>query len=320
MHRSCVTLLFAASLIAQTGNLTAYPQDTTQNSAASFTPFGVDIFGSLAESHAQMLVPAAYLPGPGALLTGLSVQCQTVAAVNYASLQITLSPTTAGALSPTFANNLTAPQVVLAATGLVVNFNHQWTQIPFTTPYVHDGTSALVVDVQKVAAAPFQAAIMSTVTRADLPLSVYDFGPPGSGASTSTMAMSQGSGAIVLRLEWLGAPTMRLRSDPAASGNAFAVGGRIDDTVNGTPGSLYLNMIGVALQAAPLPPVLGLFRVNGVTIDVGTLDAAGTSVRSIPIPNHPGLVGNYFTFQAITLDAVAMLPQFTNAADCFIAN
>ena len=48
------------------------------------------------------------------------------------------------------------------------------------------------------------------------------------------------------------------------------------------------------------------------------LATGGVAALTIPIPNNPGLVGTYLTFQSITLDAGAAVPQFTNAADCFV--
>jgi len=318
MLRTFTPLLLVASLCAQ--NITAYPQDSIQNGSGNLVPFGVFSSGSFAEGHTQVLVPAPYLPGAGVLM-GMWVHCQNVATLTYSSLQITLSPTTATSLTTTFANNLTTPVVVLSATNLTVNYTGQWVQIPFTTPYPHDGVSSLVIDVQKVVVPPFVFATMSTTSnpaRSDLPNMVYAFGTPGSGANNATVATISAS-TLAVRLNWTGPPTMRLLSNPITSGaNQFAIGGSITDTVNGTPGSLYLNQVGTALQNMSLPPIVGVWRVNGVTLNLGTLSPAGSAALTIPIPSNPALVGLYLAFESITLDAVTLTPQFTNAADCFL--
>jgi len=321
MLRTFSPLLFTAALFAQ--NITAYPQDTIQNNSGNLVPFGViGTAGNFAEGHTQVLIPAPYLPGTG-VSTGMWVHCQNVAALTYGSLQITMSPTTVTSLSSTFATNLTAPQVVLAATNLTVNYTGQWVQIPFTTPYVHDGTSSVVIDIQKVVVPPLSFATMSTTSnpaRSDLPPMVYAFGLPGSGANTAPIANISAS-TLAVRLDWTGVPTMRLLSNRfGANNNQFAIGGSITDTVNGTPGSLYVNQVGTALQNMTLPPIVGVWRVNGVTLNLGTLSATGDAALTIPIPSNPALVGLYLAFESITLDAITSVPQFTNAADCFLRN
>ncbi|HLQ38994.1 MAG TPA: hypothetical protein VK348_14385, partial [Planctomycetota bacterium] len=191
MPRNLVPLLFAATLSAQTGNLTAYPQDSTQNSGGSMVPFGASSDGRYAEGRTQMLVPAPYLPGPGAVLTALWVKCQSSVAIHYGSLQITVAPTTTAALSTTFGDNLASPVVVLPASNLTVNYTAQWTQIPFTTQYVHDGVSSLVIDVQKAVVVPFPSAVMASTgspRRSDLPNMLYATGILGSAASVAAAA------------------------------------------------------------------------------------------------------------------------------------
>ncbi|HLQ38117.1 MAG TPA: hypothetical protein VK348_09965, partial [Planctomycetota bacterium] len=79
-------------------------------------------------------------------------------------------------------------------------------------------------------------------------------------------------------------------------------------------------LIGLTLNNPPqtLPPVVGQFWVNGVTMNLGLLPANGASTRTIPIPSIAGLVGTYVTFQSGTMDAGTGVPQFTNATDCYI--
>lgn len=322
MLRTFSPLLVTAALFAQS-NITAYPQDTIQNNSGNLVPFGViGPAGNFAEGHTQVLIPAAYLPGAG-VSTGIWVNGQNVASLTYGSLQITMSPTTVTSLSSTFATNLTAPQVVLNATNLTVNYTGQWVQIPFTTPYVHDGVSSVVIDIQKVVAPPLSFETMSTTSnpsRSDLPPMVYAFGLPGSGANTAPVG-NISAPALAVRLDWTGVPTMRLLSDRfGANNNQFAIGGSITDTVNGTPGSFYVNQVGTALQNLPLPPIVGVWRVNGVTLNLGTLSPAGDAALTLPIPSNPSIIGLYLAFESVTVDAITSVPQFTNAADCFLRN
>jgi len=304
---------------------TSYPQESVQNNNGHLVPFGCITGGSFAEGHTQVLILPQYLPGPGAVLTALAVHCQGTLSLTYPSLNLTLSPTTITSLSTTFANNLTTPVPVLNAVNLTVNYSsNSWTTIAFTTPYVHDGVSGLVIDIEKVVTATAFATMSTTSNpgRGDLPPMVHTFGTPGSGANTATVAMYSAS-TLAVQLEWIGVPTIKLKSDPFGTGNnQFAVGGSIDHTLQGTPGSFFVNLIGLALNnpPLPLPPVLGQFWVNGPTMNLGLLPPSGSSTLAFAIPANPGLAGIYLAFQSLTADLVSSSAQFTNATDCFINN
>jgi hypothetical protein len=313
----------SAALSAQSPVTTAYPQASLQNSGGTMVALGCDPAGAIAEGHSQILIPPQYLPGPGAILTGLAVHCQSTLSLSYPRLKVTVSPTTLATLGSTFASNLSAPQVVLDAAGLTVGYDvNAWTPITFTTPYVHDGVRGLVIDIEKIVNAT-QFATMSTTAdmgRSDLPLMVYQFGSLGSGASTSTAGLFAAE-PLVVELEWFDVSSIRLKSDPSgANNNQFALGGSIEHTLQATPGSLFVNLIGTALNdpALPLPPVLGLFRVNGSTLNLGNVPPAGSAVLTLTIPAHPRFVGLFLGFQSLTLDAVSSQLRFTNAVDCFV--
>lgn len=320
---------FATAISAQQINQISYPQDSTQNSSGNLAPFGVWPDGNYGDAHAQILIPAAHLPGPGAVIPGIEVQCQNNATLNYLMLNITVSPTLATSLTSSFAGNLPAPQPVLTATNMLVNYTGGWTPIMFQTPYIHDGVSSLVIDVVKaVDPLTIPLATMSTTSnpiRNDLPSMGVDWGYVSTGAWQSTTARGF-SPPLALRVQVVGAPTIYLRSDRFGShNNQFAIGGSIDHTIMGAPGGLYVNLISLSLTpATPVPPVIGLFYVNGPVLNLGTLPRTGSFTTTLPIPNNMALAGAtptthglHLAFQSVVLDPLGGA-QTTNATDCFI--
>src|SRR6185436_10984131 len=159
--------------------------------------------------------------------------------------------------------NVPAPQTVLQATALAVAYTAGvWTTIQFTTPYVHDGSSSLVIDIRKVVD-PTTIAFVTmdngqSPARTDRPQMVYGFGGPGSGAVNSPSAFAQ-TDPIAFRLRWSGAPTMRHSADRAASGQQYGLGGTVGHTIHGAAGAVFLSVIAdsVLPVPVPVPPVVG---------------------------------------------------------------
>jgi hypothetical protein len=325
--RHLALILFATGLplSAQTLNPVSYPQDTLTGSSGNLVPFGVLTPTSFAEGHTQLLFPADHLPSTGGALMGIAVNCQVASgALTYPSLNIDASLATVTTLSTTFANNVLAPQSVLAAQNLTITYAQaQWTPIMFTTPFIYGGSLNLVLDIRKVVTPPASGLFTMQTTgdpaRNDLPRMVYAFGSVGSGASTATVGNIVAQ-TLQVRLLWAGIPTMTLKSDRSGgfSGNNFPIGGSIDITTYGTPSSLYLTQAGFSLTPVSIPPVAGLMYVSGVTLGIGFLNASGNDVRTLPIPGNPSLVGLHLAFQSGVLDAVSSMPQWTSASDCFI--
>jgi hypothetical protein len=222
-------LCCAASLAGQQFTMTAHPQETLQSTNGNFSPLGCYSNGSGAEARSQILLRGFELPGPGSALLGLEVRSWQSQALTYSSLQIDVQPTAATSLSTTFAANVPAPHTVLQATALPFAYaTGRWTPIPFPTPYVHDGSSSLVIDIRKVVD-PTTIAFVTmdncqSPPRTDRPQMVYSFGMPGSGAANSLNAFGR-TEPIALRLRWVGPPTVRnsgstwgaWRSSPSAS-------------------------------------------------------------------------------------------------------
>lgn len=330
------SLLVAAALLptitAQT-TLSSYVQDATTGFSGNTVPLGCASSGLFSEGRSQMLIPAAYLAGPNAVLTGLNVlgysSSFTNTSLTYSSLKITVSRTNATSLSSTFANNLGLPQVVLNATNLTINYvAGQWATIPFSAGYLHDGTSNLVIEIQKVVS-PAGDATMRTIqnaARTDLPRMINALGGPASGAHSAAVATVTTNYPLTMQLRWSGlagnyVPTVRLKSDNGgAASNQFAIGTVVEHTVQGAPGALFVNMQSLALLATPqpLPPVIGLQRISGITNGVGILPASGTFTSTWSLPANPALVGLYSAFQSLVAPAPFTTLTFTNVADCFV--
>lgn len=326
IHLLAISLL-SPILLAQNPALTAHPQETLQNGNGNIVPFGVISGGTFGEGRVMFLVPKDELPSFPCLLNGIEVHGQATATMDYASLSINVGATTATTLQSTFANNFPgSPTNVLAATNLQVNYlSNAWVQIPFTTPYVHDGVSAMVIEVQKLVqtAASYPFMTMSTCSspvRTDRPNMVYAFSNPGGGASTAPNGPYAAT-PLSFRLVWSGTPTLRNRGDIGASQNQYNVGGVVDLTMNGPAGHLYV--IAAALSflptAAPVPGITGDLRLNGPTIFTGgLLDPNGVAGYQVQIPANPALAGFYLTYQGATIDPVTVGITLTNGTDHFV--
>lgn len=324
--RCCRALLGLAGILpAQQGALTSHPQDSIQNGNGNLAPFGVQPTAQAAEARSQILVRASELPGPGAVLVGLEVHAQADASLIYQSLRLRVGNTTLAALSSNLVANAQTAQTVLNAGNVVVNYTvANWTRIAFATPFVHDGVSSLVIDVQKVVDLQTLPLVVMDVpsppTRTDLPRMMYAIGGPGSGASTATGALLSAD-PICVRLVWNGAPTLRHRSDLGASGNHYAIGTPIDVTLTTTAGSPFLLGFDVAFLAAPVtvPGVTGVLHVAPPIARLGSATAGGVASWTLPIPADPFLVGVNVVFQGGVLDLANGLARWTNACDGFVA-
>lgn len=336
MLRSLFATAVATSLLlplAAQNSVSSYVQDTVTGMSGNAVPLGCGPTGLFVEGRSQILIPAAYLGCPNAILGGLAAVGQNSFAastsIRYASLKITLSRTTASTLSPTFANNLPLPQVVLNATNLTVNYTAgAWTPIQFTSGYLHDGTSNLVIEIQKVVS-PVGDATMKTIAnagRTDLPRMINALGGAGSNAHQATTATATNNSPMSMQLLWNGVggttvPTVRLKSDTGgAASNQFAIGTNVLHTVQGAPGALFVNMQALALlnPSRPLPPVIGRQWVDGITVNLGLLPANGLATFTWALPGTPSLVGLYSAFQSLVSPAPFSQLYFSNVADCFV--
>ena len=336
MFRSLVvSSMFTAALASQV-QTTAYVQESTVGAYGNVGPLGCLATGALAEAHSQILIPARYLPGPGAVLLGLAALGASSSGTNttltYSSLRITISRTAATSLNANFASNLPAPQVLLNVTNLTVNWQaNAFTPITFVNSYSHDGTSSLVIDIQKVVS-PVGDASMKTIQnarRTDLPRMINALGGVGSGAHAAVNATVTTNSPLSLQLRWAGpagqfTPTVKLKSDPATPLNSqFAIGRTMDITVQGAPGGFFVNLESLSLQNTPIAiaGVLGGFWLgSSVTLNLGLLPPNGQSTLTQTIPNNASFVGLLLAFQSVVAEQPLVLWRLTNVADAIITS
>ena len=320
-------LAIAVPLAAQSAAVTAHPQDTLQNNNGNLAPLGVISNGALAEARTMILVPARELPPVPSVLSAIYVHAQSAVTIDYATLQVLVSPTTATGLNLAFnANHSIVPWPAMLATNTQVAYTGGWTRIPFPAPFPYDGTSSLLIEIVKVVqpgAAGFPFATMSTSSsppRTDRPPMVYAFGGPGSGASTNAFG-TQYANSIAYQLEWNGAPTIRHRGNPGASGNQYNLGGSVTVTFQGTPGNLYIMAAGTGYLPVdvPLPGFAGALRLaNATTFASGLLGLTGEDGVAFTIPTTPALVGFFIAYQGVALDIATQAITFTNGSDHFV--
>lgn len=319
--------LATATLAAAQANVTAHPQDSVQSSIGNFAPFGVFSTGGGAESRTQFLVPKDELPGAGAMLLGMELCTSSSVTADYASLEVTAAATNATSLVSTFASNLNASAIVVRPpTPLQVAYSStSWVAISFPAAYVHDGSSALVLDIRKqVQAATSYATVSmrasSNPPRSDRPSMVYSFGGPGSGQSNATSGFAAAD-PISFRLLWSDAPTVHVRGELGVSNNRFNIGGSLDLTMSGDAGKLWALAAGSGFLATPgpIPGITGTFRLQGaVLFAAGLLDASGEGTVPVSLPNNPNLVGLYLVYQGATVDPATGVTVLTNGTDHFI--
>jgi hypothetical protein len=326
-------LVLLASLAAAQGQttLTAHPQETLQENTGNLVPLGVLGLGStalFAEGTTQILVPKEELPTTPCFLTGLEFLGGALDTVDYASLTITVGPTTATSLSPTFANNFPVPGTTVVQ---LTNQPITWTSaafvgVPFAQNYVHDGVSGMVIEIRKVVQAgangwPFMTmGSSSSPSRNDRPVMAYAFTGPGGGGANATQA-SVFANSIVHRMLWNLTPTVRNLSDVGASGNQYNIGSTVTVTVGGNPGELFVLAAGVGYLPAgvPIPGFGGALLLNGPVIFAsGLIGALGEATTPVALPNNPAVVGFHIFYQAATVDPVSGTIVLTNGSDHFV--
>jgi len=331
MHTSpgLVAFLLAGALVAQ--NHVSYPQDSTTGGNGNNIAFGVSTGASLDEGRYQQLIPRTYLPSTGAAIIGVEVVSMALFQHNLTlqSLQVTLSHDNRTQLDPNAGTNLPSPVVVLAAQNTVLNYTPgQWAAIPFTTPFVYDGTSDLVIDVQKIfnrnvaPAPPPGGSSMSRAAhpgRPDLPVSRWAFGSFGSGAANAPLLNFFGD-PLILRLQVGSAPTTVLRGDRVSNGNFFAIGNPFDVEIRAQPSQLFGVFVSTSFSApTPFPPVGGLLYLAGPqTLKIATTGPSGIDTTVVTLPSNPGLVGTHLTWQSAVVSTSGTSVLFTCATDLFV--
>ena len=325
-----VAFLLAGALVAQ--NHVSYPQDSTTGGNGNNIAFGVSVGSSLDEGRYQQLIPSTHLPTTPAVIVGVEVVSTALTTHNLTleSLQVTLSHDNRTQLDPNAAVNLPAPVVVLAAQNTALTYTPgQWSPIPFTTPFVYDGTSDLVIDVQKVfnrSVAPAPPPGGSSMSRAahpgrpDLPRSRWAFGGYGSGAASAATLNFFGD-PLLLRLQVGAMPTTVLRGDRVNNNaNFFAIGSPFDVEVRAQPNQLFGVFVSTSFQSpAVIAPLGGSLLLAGpVILKVAMTGSTGIDTTTAMIPNDAGLVGTQLTWQSAVVSTSGTSGFFTCATDLFV--
>lgn len=305
-------------------NPLAYPQDSTQTGSGNLVPMGYGTSGNFVEGRYQVLIPANHLPPPGTVITGAEFfSIPGTGSVTYPSLDITLSHSTSSTLSTTFASNLPAPTLCYTLRRGAIQWSQRnWVPLPFSTPFIYDGVSNLVVDIQKVVTPAPGVTILShgTESRTDLPRVAYAFGVTGSGANNATMARTSSASVLKFRLS-VGAPTVTVRSDPGTGGlDPFAITNSFDATVRAIPNTLAVLLAseGYAPPGTTFPPITGFQHVSlaqSLTLSIGAVPMGGATPVTVGLPNDPNLVGLTFVLQAATLGSTFGGPTWSAATD-----
>lgn len=336
IHCAAFVLTSAAlspALSSQVPFHVSYPHDATTGTSGNNIAFGISSNSGLDEGRYQLLIPARYLPSTGAAFLGFEVVSHGITShsLTFQSLQITLSHDARASLDPVTANNLPNPVVVLNGQNLTLSYTRrQWSPIRFTMPFIYDGVSDLVVDVQKVfdrnvSPIPVGGSSMQTTGdpgRPDLPRARWEFGALGSGASAASNTRFFGD-PLFLRLHAGSLPTTALRGDAGGtSGNFYALGQSFDVEVRASAGTTFATFVGGAFQSPPVSiPVLGgsLHVLSPFTFKFGVIGAGNLDLSTIPIPNNAAFVGAQLVWQSAVLPpGMGVSPQWTCATDLFV--
>jgi hypothetical protein len=321
--------LFAMVGVAGAQNYIAHPMDCLHGYQGQIIPLGASTSTSFDESRTQHLIPAHYLPSPGAYITELEVSPHVTGSVPYKQLVISLGHTSASSLTTGYATNLPSPTVVLAIKNLVQNFSSTtlWYPIQFNMPFQYDGQSNLIVEIQKEidrTANPSTVSHQTTnyPTRNDLPRPLFAYGAGGSGQFNATTGSLFSNGShLMMRLKFRAVPTTSISSTrPASSSSYFRLSSTVTVTVQANPNDVHFNAIDFAVRPSPavLPGVHGGFWLQTFVnlYWTGIVPASGRSNVSITIPNVATLIGTQVYFQSAVASPSSI--DFTNVVDCII--
>lgn len=318
--------LVGRSLLAQ---VVAFPQDTALSRSSAPLPLGYASapFPDVTEARFQQLIPATHLPTAPSTITALAFPGSGIGSslsADYARLEITVSATRANQLSPTFADNLPAPALVLSAPGPRTWSPQQWNVLQLDRPIVHDGRSALVIDIRKVVRST-TALVISTGVASNMlgsppgpRLAQASSGPAGSGAADSAVAGPQALLPIQIRLQ-VDTPTITLRSDPNGVGVMFAIGGGVELRVYGPAQSPYCAIVDTMFHPRfELPGVVGAGLVMPrAEFPLRAIDSSGSDAINFVLPRDRQLVDQRFTLQA-GVAVVNGSPTWTNGAEFMV--
>jgi hypothetical protein len=329
---SLPSILFAALLGAAPAgaqSYTSYPIDDLHSVFGHWAPFGILSTGNADETRSHYMIPAPFLAPGGAVISGIEVSPHVTGNVPFERLIIRCGLTTNPTLSGTFASNAAALVPVYTRTNFSINWasNTTWYPIQFTTPFPWDGTSNLVIEVEKVLDRPnnpnlptISHQFSNLPMRRDLPLPIFREGAYNSGAATAPSGTAYSGGPLLMRVLWLGSPALRITNTRSMGGSYYRLGTMVSLTCQGRSGEPFGLFLDDQLASNPIriPQIIGTFWLNRVILlGTGTLGTSGSSTVSFTIPNDQGLVGAKFWFQGGVASPTRL--AFTNAVDAIVA-
>ncbi len=293
-------------------------------------PVGYNASRVFDETRFQQLIPARYLPSTGATIHGIEfLGIGLTTTVNYDLLRVRLSHANLVALDVQLDANLIAPKTTFdqAPSKLELKLD-EWSPLTFETPFVYDGTSDLVIEIQKAitldARVAFEPIVGTRVAgnpgRSDLPTPRYAAGPHGSGAAFAPRGTRTIPTPLVMQLV-VSEPSLTVRSDRGGrNGNAFAISDSLSFDVHAKAGTFFALLgYGALLPPVATPPIDGLGYVPlignwQIGNNVIGFDGAPATI-SLAIPDRADLVGFRPGFQAVLLDLTAGQLAWTSAVD-----
>ena len=325
--------LLGPAAAAQNGTV-AYPQLSVNTSQGINAPLGYTNIPTLAntfeEARVQQLIPARFLPTVPTFVNGITFHPTTTGPVTYTQLTVTMSLANLSGLSGVFANNLPSPITVYNQQNVTLNFTSKVPfTIPFPTPFVLDGASDLVIEIQKdavvdpnVAGSRGGVQLAQRPSRSDLPIPYYNQGNAGSGAWQAASATGASSQVVKLRLEISdigGQPLdfLNLRNDlPSGIKDIFTGGSNLDVEIDTDVGSFYWVFLSQGFNTNPLKvgSVRGEAWLNPLTAQqlFQGIAIQDPQVISTVIPTNPNLVGVLFGAQAVVFNPFRGNAMFTN--------
>jgi hypothetical protein len=326
------TLLASAFVVCglRAQSYTAYPIDDLHGVYGHWAPLGIlaTATNQADECRVHFLIPAPFLASGPSVITGIEMSPHVGGNVPYERLIIRCGLTTAPTLSTIFANNATSFTTVFSQTGFSSNWASRttWYPITFTTPFISDGVSNLVIEFEKVIDRPnnptlptishqFNAAPM----RKDLPYPVFREGIYGSGAATAATGLVHPVPPLI-RLRWVTDPALTIRSTRASGRGYYHLGSMITLNVQAMANEVFVVFLDGALATTPLsvPGVNGFYWLppRFIVLGIGAIPSSGVGTLSVPVPNDPGLVAALLYFEGAV---VGSRLAWTNAVDAVIS-
>jgi len=323
---SLALVVSAAGAAAQT--YIADPLDNPNSSTGNVIPLAAST--TFDESRAHYYFPAAYLPGTGGLITDIEFSIQVASTVPYQLLEFSLDHTANPNLSTTFANNLTAPQIVYSIANTPITYPNTWYKFTLQNPFTYDGVSNLVLETRKVVDRTLNPTgtaatrVLVWPRRTDTIPPVWAYGTFGSGQASAAVASTTYSTEVLIRLHFANSPTLTIDSTRDVTGNAnrayYHIGATVTLANHGTPSAPYGTFFEASLFPAgiPIPGLGGELWLTSLSyiIDSGALDGSGNSSFSAAIPSDPTLIGLQAHFQSIIIGGTI---DFTNVVKAPVA-